>query len=61
MTSGAGQVGDPRDVIAAKRDGRRLPADELRGFVLAYARGELPDYQAAALVMAAFINGLDGQ
>ncbi|MEX2420413.1 MAG: thymidine phosphorylase, partial [Actinomycetota bacterium] len=62
MTADAAQVGrDPRDVIAAKRDGRRLPADELRAFVLAYARGELPDYQAAALVMAAFINGLDGQ
>ncbi len=52
-------VADPRDVIAAKRDGRRLEPDELRGFVLAYARGDVPDYQAAAFVMAAFINGLD--
>ena len=39
---------DPRDVIAAKRDGRRLAPDELRAFVLGYARGEVPDYQAAA-------------
>lgn len=62
MTADVAQVPrDPRDVIATKRDGRRLSADELRAFVLAYARGELPDYQAAALVMAAFINGLDGQ
>ena len=50
---------DPRDVIATKRDGRRLAPDELREVVLAYARGEIPDYQASALVMAAFINGLD--
>jgi pyrimidine-nucleoside phosphorylase len=50
---------DPRDVIAAKRDGKSLAEDELRGFVLAYARGEVPDYQAAAFVMAAFIQGLD--
>jgi pyrimidine-nucleoside phosphorylase len=52
-------VTDPRDVVAAKRDGRKLDPDELRGFVLAYARGELHDYLAAAFLMAAFINGLD--
>jgi len=52
-------VTDPRDVVAAKRDGRRLDPDELRAFVLAYARGELHDYLAAAFLMAAFINGLD--
>ena len=50
---------DPRDVIAAKRDGHRVRPDELRDVVLAYARGDVPDYQAAALLMAAFINGLD--
>jgi pyrimidine-nucleoside phosphorylase len=50
---------DPREVIAAKRDGRRLEPDELRGFVISYARGDVPDYQAAALVMAAYIHGLD--
>jgi pyrimidine-nucleoside phosphorylase len=52
-------VTDPRDVVAAKRDNRKLDPDELRAFVLAYARGELPDYLAAAFLMAAFINGLD--
>ena len=54
-------MSDPRDAIAAKRDGHRLRPDDLRGFVLAYARGELPDYQAAALLMASFINGLDAE
>jgi pyrimidine-nucleoside phosphorylase len=50
---------DPRDVIAHKRDGDAVPERELRAFVLAYASGEIPDYQAAAFVMAAFIRGLD--
>jgi pyrimidine-nucleoside phosphorylase len=54
-------VTDPRDVVAAKRDNRKLDPDELRAFVLAYARGELPDYLAAAFLMAAFINGLDAE
>ena len=52
---------DPRDVVAAKRDGRKLDPGELRAFVLAYARSELPDYLAAAFLMAAFINGLDAE
>ena len=52
---------DPRDVVAAKRDGRKLDPDELRAFVLAYANNELPDYLAAAFLMAAFINGLDAE
>jgi pyrimidine-nucleoside phosphorylase len=54
-------VTDPRDVVAAKRDGRKLDPDELRAFVLAYAGGGLPDYLAAAFLMAAFINGLDAE
>jgi pyrimidine-nucleoside phosphorylase len=52
-------VSDPRDVVAAKRDGRRLDPDELRAFVLSYARSEVPDYLAAAFLMAVYINGLD--
>ncbi len=52
-------MGDPRDVVAAKRDGRALPPEDLEGFVLAYARGEVPDYLAAAFLMAAYIRGLD--
>jgi pyrimidine-nucleoside phosphorylase len=49
---------DPRDVVAAKRDGRELDPDDLRAFVLGFARGEVPDYQAAAFLMAAYLNGL---
>jgi pyrimidine-nucleoside phosphorylase len=50
---------DPREVIALKRDGNTVPEPELRAFVLAYAAGGIPDYQAAAFLMAAFIRGLD--
>lgn len=50
---------DPRDVIAAKRDGRAIPEEDLDGFVRAYARGEIPDYQASAFLMAAYIRGMD--
>jgi len=52
-------VHDPRDVLAAKRDGRRLEPEELAGFVTGFTRGEIADYQAAAFLMAAFIRGLD--
>ncbi len=51
--------GDPRDLVAAKRDGRPLAAEELREFVLAYAKGEIPDHLASAFLMAAYIQGLD--
>jgi pyrimidine-nucleoside phosphorylase len=49
---------DYREVVAAKRDGRELPVDELRALVLGYGRGEVPDYLAAAFLMAAYIRGL---
>jgi pyrimidine-nucleoside phosphorylase len=47
------------ELIRRKRDGERLPADELGELVLAYARGEVPDYQMAAFCMAVFFRGLD--
>jgi pyrimidine-nucleoside phosphorylase len=54
-------LADPRDVVAAKRDGKRLDPGELRAFILSYARGEIPDYLAAAFLMAAYIRGLDDE
>ena len=45
------------DLIARKRDGGEIPADQLRDFVLAYAREELPDYQMAAFLMAGYLRG----
>ncbi|MGH2977836.1 MAG: thymidine phosphorylase [Gaiellaceae bacterium] len=46
------------DLIERKRNGDEIPAAELREFVAAYARDELPDYQAAALLMAVWFRGL---
>jgi pyrimidine-nucleoside phosphorylase len=51
---------DPRDVVAAKRDGEELDRGRLRAFILGYARGEVPDYLAAAFLMAAYLRGLSG-
>jgi pyrimidine-nucleoside phosphorylase len=52
---------DPRDVVARKRDGGSIPAEELREFVLGYASGAVPDYVASAFLMAAYLNGLSGE
>ena len=46
------------DIIARKRDGHPLSDGEISHFVLAYARDELPDYQAAAFLMAVFLRGM---
>ena len=46
------------ELIERKRNGAEIPAAELREFVAAYARDELPDYQAAALLMAIWFRGL---
>jgi pyrimidine-nucleoside phosphorylase len=50
---------DPRDVVARKRDGKTLDEEEIRAVALGYARGEMPDYLAAAFLMACYIHGLD--
>ncbi|HEX6664651.1 MAG TPA: thymidine phosphorylase [Gaiellaceae bacterium] len=50
----------PAELIRRKRDGERLGAEELAELVLAYARGQVPDYQMAAFCMAVFFRGLDG-
>jgi pyrimidine-nucleoside phosphorylase len=47
----------PVDVIAAKRDRDELAPDDLRAFVLAYARDEVADEQMAAFLMAGYLNG----
>jgi pyrimidine-nucleoside phosphorylase len=46
------------ELIERKRNGEELPAADLREFVAAYARDEVPDYQAAALLMAIWFRGL---
>ena len=46
-------------IIRRKRDGGRLTPDEVREIVLGFARGELPDYQMSALLMAIVFRGLE--
>jgi len=48
------------ELIRRKRDGERLSDDELSELVLAYAHGEVPDYQMAAFCMAVYFRGLNG-
>jgi len=46
------------DLIQRKRDGGELSEEEIDFFVQGYTRGEIPDYQAAALAMAVFFRGM---
>jgi pyrimidine-nucleoside phosphorylase len=48
------------DAIRRKRDGRALDPADVRAFVRGYTDGAIPDYQAAALLMAIYFRGLDG-
>ncbi|WP_434382592.1 thymidine phosphorylase [Melittangium boletus] len=51
----------PYELIKAKRDGKRLRADDIQAFLRAYTDGEVPDYQMSALCMAIFFRGLDAE
>lgn len=48
----------PYDIIKKKRDGYSLSRDELSGFLTGYLKGEIPDYQMSAFLMAVFFNGM---
>jgi pyrimidine-nucleoside phosphorylase len=46
------------DVIAKKRDGGELSEEEIEFFVQGYTEGRIPDYQAAAWLMAVYLQGM---
>ncbi|HXY29245.1 MAG TPA: thymidine phosphorylase [Gemmatimonadaceae bacterium] len=46
-------------LIERKRDGEQIAPPEWRAMVAGYVAGEIPDYQMAALLMAAYLQGLD--
>jgi len=46
------------DVIRKKRDGAELSRGEIEGLVSAYTKGEIPDYQVSAWLMAVVLKGM---
>lgn len=48
----------PQDLIEKKRDCGELSRGEIAFLIRGYTRDEIPDYQMAAWLMAAFLNGL---
>jgi pyrimidine-nucleoside phosphorylase len=57
----ASSVKDPREIVAAKRDGKALSPAEVRALVEGYTRGEVSDALAAAFLMACLLRGLDAE
>jgi pyrimidine-nucleoside phosphorylase len=47
------------EIISKKRDGQELQRGEIAFVIDGYVRGEIPDYQVAAWLMAVFIRGLN--
>ncbi|MEG0371990.1 MAG: pyrimidine-nucleoside phosphorylase [Clostridium sp.] len=48
------------DIIIKKRNGEKLSNKEIEFFIKGYTDGTIPDYQASALLMAIYFNGMDG-
>ncbi len=49
------------DLIRKKRDGQEHTREELETLVLGYTRGDVPDYQMSAWLMAVFLRGMAEQ
>lgn len=48
----------PAEIIKKKRNKLELTPDEIDFFILSYTKGEIPDYQMSALLMAIYFNGM---
>jgi pyrimidine-nucleoside phosphorylase len=46
------------ELIRRKRDGQELTREEIEAIVAGYTRGDFPDYQVSAFLMASLIRGL---
>ena len=49
------------EIIEKKRDKKELTKEEIEYFIEGYVKEEITDYQAAALIMAIFLNGMTKQ
>lgn len=49
------------DIILKKRNGNKLTKEEIAFFVNSYTKGDIPDYQASALLMAVYFQGMDDE
>lgn len=46
------------DIIEKKRDGKELTEDEIYFFINGYTKGDIPDYQVSALLMAIYFQDM---
>lgn len=46
------------EIIEKKRDSKEISKEEIEFFIKGYTNGEITDYQAAALIMAMYLNGM---
>lgn len=49
------------EIIEKKRDKKELSKEEIEYFITAYTHNQVTDYQAAALIMAIYLNGMTAQ
>lgn len=49
------------DVINKKKNNQALSREEIEFAVMGYVRGEIPDYQMSALLMAIYFNGMNDE
>ena len=49
------------DIIEKKKNGLKLTQEELNFFIDGYVKGDIPDYQVSALLMAIVLKGMDDE